>query len=111
MGKVNEGWIRRGVAHQERLRKEKERWTERVPSQVLYRVDHALRGETARQEQWESVMQRLDPLLVDWELTEDQLQFVKDLIEEQFRLGRHPDTITEDELITMQAFAVDLVYS
>ena len=56
-------------------------------------------------------MHRLDPLLVDWELTEDQLQFVKDLIEEQFNLGRHPDTITEDELITMQAFAVDLVYS
>ncbi len=111
IGKVNEGWIRRGVVYQEQLRKEKERWTERVPSQVLYRVDHALRGEKARQEQWESLMHRLDPLLVDWELTEDQLQFVKDLIEEQFNLGRHPDTITEDELITMQAFAVDLVYS
>ena len=111
MGNFNLQTTRRMIAYQKRLRKEKEQRTERVPSQVLYRVDHALRGETNRQEQWESVMQRLDPLLVDWELSKDQVQFVKDRIEEQFNLGRHPDTITEDELITMQAFAVDLVYT
>ena len=111
MGNFNLQVTRRMIVYQERLRKDKELRTERVPSQVLYRVDHALRGETNRQEQWESVLQRLDPLLANWELTEDQLQFVKDRIEEQFNLGRHADTITEDELITMQAFAVDLVYT
>lgn len=74
-------------------------------------MDHALRGETSRQEQWDSVMQRLDPLLVDCDFTEDRLQFVKDIIQEQFNLGRHPDTITDDALITMRAFALDLVHS
>ena len=52
-----------------------------------------------------------EAVLADWEMAKDQLQFVKDRIEEQFNLGRHADTITEDELITMQAFAVDLVYT
>jgi hypothetical protein len=111
MGYVTENHFRRGLASQREQQALREQRTERVPSQVLYRVDRARRGEMSRQEQWESVMQRLDPLLANWELTEDQQQFVKDRIEEQFNLGRHADTITEDELITMQAFAVDLVYS
>jgi hypothetical protein len=111
MGYVTANHFRLGLAAQRQQQKLKEQRTERVPSQALYRVDHARRGEMSRQEQWESVMQRLDPLLADWELSKDQVQFVKDLIQEQFNLGRHPDTITEDELITMQAFAVDLVYS
>jgi hypothetical protein len=111
MGYVTANHFRLGLAAQRQQQKLREQRTVRVPSQVLYRVDHALRGATNRQEQRESVMQRLGPLFANWDLTEDQLQFVKDRVEEQFNLGRHADTITEDELITMQAFAVDHVYS
>ena len=38
MGKFNENLVRRGIAYHNRLRKEKEQRTERVPSKLLYGI-------------------------------------------------------------------------
>ena len=109
MGSNIEKWGPLLKGHLERQKNLRDQRQVRVSSEALYKVDRERRGEMTRQEQWETVMQILGPLLNTWELIEGQVQFVMDRVDEQLNLGRHPDTITAEELTTMQAFAVDLV--